>query len=264
MNKLLTFFITLSTLIAFQSFAQTSYMAITNEEKLSNESNKRTIYFRGYLKGGDRSNPIRSTGILLKEGYILTNYHPLKRFLEGEEISYWLGLKFDGIQKIQDVGLIECDTENDLCLLKTTNKYPFPYFSLEQPQFRKITSESPLGLFKGEPLYFNGFGDNVLWKTKKIKFIDYVTNAYTYSSNEHRKNNTPALSFGGLDGSPIAERGDSGGPIFDQNLFLYGLIRDGLQNKNYAVPMNVIIDFVNTNKNKPFKKKLITIVDMPS
>jgi hypothetical protein len=59
--------------------------------------------------------------------------------------------------------------------------------------------------------------------------------------------NHPKTSFVG---------GDSGGPIFDNQLYLYGIVRDTVaKNKDYGVPIYIIKKFVHKNlKNKPLRK----------
>lgn len=247
-------------------FSQSSYKPLTNEDELMKESLGRTFFVRAY-ENGERNpdNAVRATGIILKDGFLLTNEHVIRPFSQGRNISFQIFTQGRFFHKFQNVYLLGCNAENDICLLKTKNKYNDPYFSLETPPFRKISASAPLGLFKDEILHFNGFCSG--WpKSQKTKYINYVVDGYTQSSNPNRKKDTPSLQFADLNGDSIACGGDSGGPIFDQNLYLYGIVRD-FQNstsdpkkaRNYAVPMDIITRFFNENKNNPTLKKIPTL-----
>lgn len=252
--------------ISFCSLAQTKFQAIIKEDELLKESMSRTVFIRAYMDG-DKSadNAIRATGIILKDGFLLTNEHVMRPFREGKRVEFQIFTQGKRFHKFNDVYLIECNNENDLCLLRTKNNYRDSYFTLEPPSFRTISNKAPLGLFKDEALYFNGFCSG--WpKMQKTKYVDYVLNGYVNSTHPYRKKDTPSLQFSDLNGKSIACGGDSGGPIFDQNLYLYGIVRD-FQNstndpslaRNYAVPMNIITNFINENKSKPSTIKIPTI-----
>ncbi len=260
--KILIFFSIL--IFAVQSSSQTSYKALTNEEELSGQAFSRTIFIRAYTTSKNPDDAIRATGVILKDGYLITNEHVLRPFLEGKTVSFQIFTQGRIFHKFQDVFLLGCNQENDLCLLKTKNKYNDPYFTLSSPPFRTISSKTPLGLFKEEQLFFNGFCSG--WpKYQKTKYVDYVKDGYIHSNHPYRKPNTPSLQFADINGDSIACGGDSGGPIYDQNLYLYGIIRD-FQNstndpkkaRNYAVPMDIISKFFDEFKNKPLSKKIPT------
>lgn len=248
-------------LLTITSYAQTSYRPIIDGKQLEKESMARTVFIRAY-HNGDKSaeNAIRSTGIILKDGYLITNEHVMRPLLEQKSVEFQIFTKGRIFHKFENVFLLGCNQENDLCLLKTTNEYRDHYFTLETPPFRNVTPQAPLGLFKNESLFFNGFCSG--WpKMQKTKYVDYVKNGYINSSHPYRKSDTPSLQFADEKGESIACGGDSGGPIFDQNLFLYGIVRD-FQNstndpkkaRNYAVPMDIIISFFHENKGKPLTK----------
>lgn len=260
MRALILFFISLHAL------SQTSFKPLTNEDELLKGSLGRTIFIRAY-EGADRNpdNAVRATGVILKGGYLITNEHVMRPFTQGKSITFQIFTQGRLFHTFQEVYLLGCNPENDICLLKTKNNYNDPYFSLETPPFRKISASAPLGLFKGEKLYFNGFCS--AWpKMQKTQYVDYVTNGYYHSINPNRKKDTPSLQFADLNGDSIACGGDSGGPIFDQNLYLYGIVRD-FQNstndpkkaRNYAVPMNIINDVFNQYKDKALTIKVPTL-----
>lgn len=244
--------------------AQTTFKPIVNNDELAKESFARTIFIRAYTDTDNPDEAVRATGIILKDGYLLTNEHVMRPFLAGEKISFQIFTTGKLFHKFQNVYLLGCNLENDLCLLKTKNPYNDSYFTLQTPTFRKLTASAPLGLFKNEELSFNGFCSG-LPLIQRTKYVDYVTNGYINSAHPHRKKTTPSLQFSDLNGDSIACGGDSGGPIFDQNLYLYGIVRD-FQNstndpkkaRNYAVPMDIITTFFNEYRDKPLTKLVPT------
>lgn len=248
------------------SYAQTSFKTIVDESSLKKEAFARTVFIRTYLKA-DTSNPIKATGVILKDGYLLTNEHVMRPHLEGKKTAFHIythGKRL--VHKFEDVSVIGCDKNNDLCLLKTSKIYNDSYFALDAPSFRTITTERPVGLFKEEAIFFNGFCDEFP-EMKKGKYIDYSSSAYEVkvSGLENRKYDTVAIQFSSPEGDSVACGGDSGGPLFDGNLYLYGIVRDsvviGNRKKNYAVPASVIRDFFSKTKNQSPQSKLTTIMD---
>lgn len=253
-------------LIAGLASAQTSFKTLVDEETLKKESMARTVFIRTYLTA-DTSNPIRATGVILKDGYILTNEHVLRPHLEGKKTAFHIythGKRV--VHKFEDVSVLGCDKTNDVCLMKTGKVYKDSYFTFETPSFRKVSPERPVGLFKDEQIYFNGFCDEFP-AMKKGKYVDYSSSAYEskVSGLEHRSVNTAAIQFSSVTGDGIACGGDSGGPLYDGNLYFYGMVRDSIsvddRKKNYAIPVNELRDFFVKTKNSVAQSKLTTIME---
>src|SRR5690606_3289641 len=116
--------------------------------------------------------------------------------------------------------------------------------------------------FKEEAIYFNGFC-NELPRMAKAKYVGFTSTAYEKISHQSRTNHTSAIRFSSPSGGKIACAGDSGGPLFDNNLSLYGMVRDTVTvdgvEKNLAVPVNVIRDFFNSIKDSANKDRIKTI-----
>lgn len=255
-----------SLLFSALSFAQTVSMPLIDEARLKKESMARTVFIRMY-ENADTSSPVKATGVILKDGYLLTNEHVLRPHLEGKKVAFHIYTSGKRtLHKFQDLSVLGCDKANDICLMKTSNLYNDSYFTLESPSFRKITSDKPVGLFREETIYFNGFCDEFP-SMKKGKYIDYTSSAYRSKVQglENRNYDTPAIEFSSLDGNGIACGGDSGGPLYDVNLYFYGIVRDAIsadkKSRNYAVPVSVLKDFyLKTKDDKPLSK-ITTIND---
>lgn len=253
-------------LCAGLTFAQTSFKTIIDEEQLRKESMARTVFIRTYLTA-ETANPIKATGVILKDGFILTNEHVLRPHLEGKKVAFHIfthGKRV--VHKFEDVSVIGCDKKNDVCLMKTSRIYKDSFFSFESPSFRTISKEKPIGLFKEEPIFFNGFCDEFP-SLKKGKYVDFSTSAYETKIGglENRARDTVAIEFSSLTGDGIACGGDSGGPLYDGNLYLYGMVRDSVRiadkKKNYAVPVSILQEFFDKTKNLAPQSKLTTIMD---
>lgn len=246
--------------------AQTSFKTIIDENVLRKEAMARTVFFRMYADS-DTSKAIKASGIILKDGYLLTNEHVLRPHLEGKKVVFHIftqGKKI--LHKYEELSVLECDKVNDLCLLKTAKRYNDSFFTFEVPSFRKTSEQNPVGLFKDEEIYFNGFCDE-LPSMKKAKYIDFKTSAYEtkIAGLEQRSTQTTAIQFSAVSGEGIACGGDSGGPLFDGNLYLYGIVRDSVAvdgtKKNYAVPLKVMKEFFDRAKNAGPKSRIQTITD---
>jgi len=250
--------------------AQTSFKPLIDKSELQKQSMARTLFIRAFETG--EKEPIRATGVILKDGFLLTNEHVMRTFLQNKKVSYHIFTNGRIFHRFQDVFLLGCDAENDLCLLRTKRSYKDYYFTLDHPSFRKISQDSPLGLFRQEKIFFNGFCSGFP-KMSEIQYVDYVTNGYLRSSLASRKKDTPSLQFSARNGDAIACGGDSGGPLFDENLYLYGLVRDFENDtndpkkaRNYAIPMNIIKRLFNQLKDIQMteKNKIHTIDEFPN
>ncbi len=247
-------------------FAQTSFKTMTDVEQLKKESMARTVFIRTYLTG-DTSQAIKGTGVLLKDGYILTNEHVLRPHLEGKTTAFHLFTQGKRVtHKFEDVTVLGCDKTNDVCLMKTGKVYRDSFFTFESPSFRKISPERPVGLFKDEMIYFNGFCEEFP-SMKKGKYVDYTSSAYEtkVAGLENRTRDTAAIQFSSESGDGIACGGDSGGPLYDGNLYFYGMVRDSIsvddKKKNFAIPVSILREFFNKTKKNPAESKLTTIMD---
>lgn len=254
-------------IFSLTSFAQTSYKPLVDKKALTKESMARTVFIRAYLNS-NTDNAIRATGIILKNGYILTNEHVMRHHLTGTKVAYQFFTNGkSSFHKFEDIKLLGCNKENDLCLLKTSRNYSDSFFTLESPTFRKITKELPLGLFKDELIFFNGFC-GMSPRMNSGKYIDYTVTAYERKIEglENREMNTSAIQFSSESGESIACGGDSGGPLFDANLYLYGIVRDSISygdaktKKNFAVPITEIRSFFDSTKDTPSENKIQTIM----
>ena len=94
---------------------------------------------------------------------------------------------------------------------------------------------------------------------KKAKYLGYTTSAYETKIQglENRKTDTAAIQFSSVSGEGIACGGDSGGPLFDANLYLYGIVRDAVKgaenSKNFAVPVSIMKEFYLKTKDRTTK-----------
>ena len=249
-------------LVPILSYAQSKFSPIIDDEKLQIESSSRTVFIRSY-QSSDTNSAVRSTGIILKGGYILTNEHVLRPHIKGSKVAFHIytnGKK--SFHKFDDLSLLGCDNENDICLLKTDKDYGDAFFSLESPSFRQISQDKPVGLFKEETIFFNGFCDE-LPRMARAKYVDFTSTAYEKISHQSRTYHTSAIHFASPEGKRIACAGDSGGPLFDNNLYLYGMVRDTVTvdgvDKNLAVPVNVLRKFFTTTKDSSKRDKIKTI-----
>lgn len=248
------------------AFAQTSFKTIVDDSILKKESMARTVFIRMFTSA-DTSAPVKASGIILEKGYLLTNEHVLRPHLEGKKVAFHIFTHGKRIlHKFENIRILGCDKANDICLLKTDAAYNDSWFSFESPSFRTITTDKPVGLFKDETIYFNGFCSEFP-ETKKAKYNELTSSAYEtkIAGLENRSVNTTAINFSSVSGDGIACGGDSGGPLFDANLYLYGMVRDSVladyKKKNYAVPVSVLRDFFKKTKDNQSVDTLKTIMD---
>lgn len=225
------------------AFAQVVQKPIIDFDELQDESFRRTVFVKMYRNDSDKD-PVRSAGIMLKDGMFLVNEHtvrpmksnPLAKF---QFINYGKTMWF-----FPDAAIVACDDVNDICLLKTSQK-EIKFFEVKPPTYRKITDASPVGLFDKEKVYFNGFC-SAEPDTKKAIYVGYKKYAYE-TTDVAKKRNNDALELSSESGGAATCAGDSGGPLFDNSLTLYGMIRDYVKSekiRSYALPVSQIRTFI--------------------
>lgn len=250
--------IALLILIPLISLAQPVLNPIIDQEKLEDESLRRTVFIQ-FFEGGKISERQHATGIVLKNGYIMTNAHVLRPFFQDKKTSYTISGYGKTAYYAKEAKVLACDETNDICLLKTDLSI-LKYFSIETPSYRTITKSNPVGLYEKELVYFTG-GSNGMIELKKARNVGYKTTAYD-STVAQRRWGIDAIELESEKGGEATRHGDSGGPVFDSSLTLFGMIRDYVikdtGNKSMAVPANKIRDFYEANKdNKPIENLII-------
>lgn len=261
-------FIALCIFVSQLTTAQTSYKPIIDIDVLQSEAMERTVFITGYKSKSEYDETFNATGIILKNNFIITNRHVLKSHLEGSKVAYNFKVFKKGSSKLGEVvnldslKIINCDEQNDICLLSFKSPSPLKHFSLTPPPFRKLTAKEPLGLFKDETLHMlgkSGGAPNFL----KLKYSHFTKNPYEGLSTTEDKKHAPSMIFTDENGDSVAKNGDSGGPIFDINLHLYGMVRDRVkkENKSYnvGIPVNIISSFVESSIRSEKFNELISI-----
>lgn len=251
------------------SFAQVASRAFIDMESLDREAKERTILVKGFKSKYPDKNLFNATGTNLKDGYFFVNLHTLQSFLNGEKVIYEFKVLYNLDKRLPDsvsftnVKILKCDEKLDVCLLKSSNQYNLKYFTLLPPPFRKVSSSSPLGLFPEEKLrmYGNAHGSP---STHEIRYRYFTTDPYKGIVGDEPRRNAPSMIFTApAENSSIADHGDSGGPIYDINLYLYGLVRGkvkiGEQSYNIAIPTNELSIFFEKYKDAPAEKELLTV-----
>ena len=259
----------LLTLVSTYTFAQVASKPFIDTELLDREAKERSIIIRGYKSKYPDKNYFNATGTLLKDGYFIINLHTLQSYLSGEKVVYEfkvsqnLDKRLPDLTRITNIKIIKCDEKLDLCLMKTENSYKFKYFTLVPPPFRKVSASSPLGLFNDEILrmYGNAHGSP---DTQEVRYRYFTTDPYKGIVKDEPRRDAPSMIFTDPTGnSSIADRGDSGGPIYDINLYLYGIVRGKVkirdQSYNIAVPTNEISTFFDKHKDLIPEKELLTV-----
>lgn len=250
--------IALLLLFPLASFAQSILSPIIDQDKLADESIRRTVFIQ-FFPSGRISERQHATGTVLKDGLIMTNAHVLRPFFKDKKTSYKISGYGKTVYYAKEAQVLACDEANDICLIKTDLTH-LKYFSVDTPSYRKITKENPVGLYEKELVYFAG-GSNGMIELKKARNVAYKTAAYD-GTTAQRRWGVDSIELQGEKGGEATSHGDSGGPVFDSSLTLFGMIRDYIindtGNRSMALPANKIRDFYEANKNnKPIENLII-------
>ena len=249
------------------ALAQVSYRPITDIKKLTNKAIAKTVTILRYDNVNKTNNEVRATGTILEGGFIITNEHVFRTYLSEEDrdrYRFWIyTTDLQDYQTFKDISIIACDDKDDICLLKIKNFKRTNYFSLERAPFKKATKKNPTGLFEGEHLFYIG-NKGLLPTMQEVLFVEYRYGAY-FNIKNSKKHNSESIQLKPIKGKPndgCFQDGDSGGPIFDNQFYLYGMVRDTVfkrsRSDDLGVPINIIRSFVNKNKNKSSFKKINT------
>lgn len=186
---------------------------------------------------------LNSTGtgvIVSKEGYIITNYHVVKKSKS---------ILISGIpnsNKKLDAKLISFDEEKDIALLKVNQKISDVVYTLD-------SAKSDVG----ERIFVLGFPMIDLLGSE-IKVTDGIISSVTGFSNDPRYYQVSAS----------VQPGNSGGPLFDSQGDLIGIITAKFtqgENVSYALKSKIVFDFLKRNNvqlpNSPQTKSESSLVE---
>ncbi len=177
------------------------------------------------------SNVVKSTGtgvFISKEGHIATNYHVVEN-----SSSIEVALSKDGLVTPMKAQVVAIDKLNDLAIIKIDDPSFTPF--QEIPYHVKSTNAIEVGATAytiGYPLALNGMGT-------EIKFTDGKISAKTGYEGAV---NTFQTSI------PV-QPGNSGGPVFNKNGELIGIINakvENADNVSYGIKINNLISLAET------------------
>ena len=173
------------------------------------------------------------------EGYIVTNYHVVENANE-----VWVKCKQDGIYQKFKAEIIQKDVSNDLALIKITDS---AFKTLKEIPYSILSGTSPLGsnvFTLGYPLAYV-IGENVKYTSGNI------------SSNCGMYNDVTSYQM-----TVPVQPGNSGGPLFDTNGNIVGVVVAqlnkelyGSENVNYAIKSNIVKNIVDMVPNLTLKKR---------
>ncbi len=173
------------------------------------------------------------------EGYIVTNYHVVENANE-----VWIKCKQDGIYQKFKAEIIQKDVSNDLALIKITDS---AFKTLKEIPYSILSGTSPLGsnvFTLGYPLAYV-IGENVKYTSGNI------------SSNCGMYNDVTSYQM-----TVPVQPGNSGGPLFDTNGNIVGVVVAqlnkelyGSENVNYAIKSNIVKNIVDMVPNLTLKKR---------
>ena len=159
--------------------------------------------------------------LLTKKGHFITNYHVIEN---AKSIEITLG------EKSYPAEVVQVDKSNDLALIKITSS---TFISPEIPYSIKATSAS-----LGEKVFTLGFPMSDL-QGKNLKLTDGLISSKTGFKDDPT---TYQISV------PL-QPGNSGGPLFDQNGNLVGVVNAGILEANsvgYAIKCTYLNNFLDT------------------
>lgn len=175
------------------------------------------------------------------DGYIVTNYHVVENAYE-----VWVKCKQDGIYQKFKAEIIQKDVSNDLALIKITDS---AFKTLKEIPYSILSGTSPLGsnvFTLGYPLAYV-IGENVKYTSGNI------------SSNCGMYNDVTSYQM-----TVPVQPGNSGGPLFDTNGNIVGVVVAqlnkelyGSENVNYAIKSNIVKNIIDLVPNSTMKKKNI-------
>lgn len=173
------------------------------------------------------------------EGYIVTNYHVVENANE-----VWVKCKQDGIYQKFKAEIIQKDVSNDLALIKITDS---AFKTLKEIPYSILSGTSPLGsnvFTLGYPLAYV-IGENVKYTSGNIS-----SNCGMYNDITSYQMTVPV------------QPGNSGGPLFDTNGNIVGVVVAqlnkelyGSENVNYAIKSNIVKNIVDMVPNLTLKKR---------
>ncbi|WP_396162346.1 trypsin-like peptidase domain-containing protein [Flavobacterium sp.] len=173
------------------------------------------------------------------EGYIVTNYHVVENANE-----VWIKCKQDGIYQKFKAEIIQKDVSNDLALIKITDS---AFKTLKEIPYSILSGTSPLGsnvFTLGYPLAYV-IGENVKYTSGNIS-----SNCGMYNDITSYQMTVPV------------QPGNSGGPLFDTNGNIVGVVVAqlnkelyGSENVNYAIKSNIVKNIVDMVPNLTLKKR---------
>lgn len=181
---------------------------------------------------GQQNNDVKATGtgfFLNTEGYIATNFHVVEN---GKHFVIDVFDTLSASYKSYKATVLIKDADNDLAILKMDDIAYKPHFSQIEYSFPTANSfELGTDAFTlGFPLALSGMGNDV-------KFTDGKISAKTgYKSAINSFQTT----------IPV-QPGNSGGPIFNSNCELIGIINSGIskaENVSYGIKNNFLINLV--------------------
>ncbi|TAF09914.1 MAG: hypothetical protein EAZ75_06385 [Flavobacteriia bacterium] len=172
------------------------------------------------------------------DGYIVTNYHVVENAYE-----VWVKCKQDGIYQKFKAEIIQKDVSNDLALIKITDS---AFKTLKEIPYSILSGTAPLGseVFSlGYPLA-DVIGENVKFTSGNISSLSGIYNDVT-----------------NFQMTVPVQHGNSGGPIFDKNGNIIGVVVAKLnkeyegENVNYAIKSNIVKNIVDMIPNPTLKKR---------
>ena len=174
------------------------------------------------------------------DGYIVTNYHVIENAYE-----VWVKCKQDGIYQKFKAEIIQKDFVNDLALIKITDTAFKP---LKEIPYSIHSGTVPLGseIFSlGYPLA-DVIGENVKFTSGNISSLSGLYNDVT-----------------NFQMTVPVQNGNSGGPVFDKNGNIIGVVVAKLneeyegENVNYAIKSSIVKNIIDLVPNPTLKKKNI-------
>lgn len=206
----------------------------------------------------------QATGFVLNDdGYVMTNAHVVS--LEDYEDNYYgftydkteIELNYANSDTKFEASVVSKDTTLDLCLLKITDNIS----DLKHVVMLNISSEDSdldeseqIQLYYGEPAIAignaNGYGTSV---TEGV--VSAPVRNFTNSNNSV----TQVIQT-----DTAINPGNSGGPLCNAfgaviGINTFKVVDDSTENLGYAIPTNVIIDFINSIKEKDDNGKTLVI-----